>query len=121
MVGDENLVRRDYTWRIFCERKNQQIFSYWGTPFHPPLWKTLLKIINNPYKFLKTLLTADIRLTGRQFLITETYPKLSKTLGKDKGNFKTLWPLIMDGVELPQGYNHFEEAFYFGAPQWFFN
>ena len=26
----------------------------------------------------------------------------------------TLWPLfIMDGVQLPQGYSHFEEAVYF--------
>ena len=24
----------------------------------------------------------------------------------------TLWPLIMDGVQLPQGYSHFEEAVY---------
>ena len=22
---------------------------------------------------------------------------------------KTLWPLFMDGVQLPQGYSHFEE------------
>ena len=26
---------------------------------------------------------------------------------------KTLWPLFMDGVKLPQGYSHFEEAIYF--------
>ena len=26
---------------------------------------------------------------------------------------KTLWPLFMDGVLLPQGYSHFEEAVYF--------
>ena len=25
----------------------------------------------------------------------------------------TSWPLFMDGVRLPQGYNHFEEAVYF--------
>ena len=25
----------------------------------------------------------------------------------------TLWPLFMDGVQLPQGYSHFEEAVYF--------
>ena len=30
-----------------------------------------------------------------------------------KKNFKTLWPLFMDGVQLPQGYSHFEEAVYF--------
>ena len=29
-----------------------------------------------------------------------------------KKNF-TLWPLFMDGVQLPQGYSHFEEAVYF--------
>ena len=23
---------------------------------------------------------------------------------------KTLWPFFMDGVQLPQGYSHFEEA-----------
>ena len=32
---------------------------------------------------------------------------------KKKKNFKTLWPLFMDGVQLPQGYSHFEEAVYF--------
>ena len=26
---------------------------------------------------------------------------------------KTLWPLFMDGVQLPQGKSHFEEAVYF--------
>ena len=26
---------------------------------------------------------------------------------------KTLWSLFMDGVQLPQGWNHFEEAIYF--------
>ena len=26
---------------------------------------------------------------------------------------KTLWPLFMDGVQLPQGLSHFEEAVYF--------
>ena len=26
---------------------------------------------------------------------------------------KTLWSLFMDGVQLPQGYSHFEEAVYF--------
>ena len=26
---------------------------------------------------------------------------------------KTLWPLHMDGIELPQGHSHFEEAIYF--------
>ena len=26
---------------------------------------------------------------------------------------KTLWPLFMDGIQLPQGYSHFEEAVYF--------
>ena len=28
-------------------------------------------------------------------------------------SYKTLWPLFMDGVQLPQGYSHFEEAVYF--------
>ena len=26
---------------------------------------------------------------------------------------QTLWPLFIDGVQLPQGYSHFEEAVYF--------
>ena len=26
---------------------------------------------------------------------------------------KTLWSLFIDGVQLPQGQTHFEEAFYF--------
>ena len=32
---------------------------------------------------------------------------------KKKLKKKTLWPLFMDGVRLPQGYSHFEEAVYF--------
>ena len=32
---------------------------------------------------------------------------------KSKKTFKTFWPLFMDGVQLPQGYSHFEEAVYF--------
>ena len=30
-----------------------------------------------------------------------------------KKNKKTLWPLFRDGVQLSQGYSHFEEAVYF--------
>ena len=30
-----------------------------------------------------------------------------------KKALKTLWPHFMDGVRLPQGYSHFEEAVYF--------
>ena len=30
-----------------------------------------------------------------------------------KKNLKTLWPLFMDGVQLRQGYSHFEETVYF--------
>ena len=29
---------------------------------------------------------------------------------------KTLWPLFMDGVQLPQGYSHFKGAVYFLPP-----
>ena len=32
---------------------------------------------------------------------------------KKKKNFKTLWPLFIDGAQLPQGYSHFEEPVYF--------
>ena len=32
---------------------------------------------------------------------------------KKKKKKKTLWPLFMDGVQLPQGLSHFEEAVYF--------
>ena len=44
---------------------------------------------------------------------------LDVTVSITKGikNFKkkktTLWPLFMDGVQLPQGLSHFEEAVYF--------
>ena len=39
---------------------------------------------------------------------TNTMKQVHKTLKKT-----TLWPLFMDGVQLPQGYSHFEEAVYF--------
>ena len=32
---------------------------------------------------------------------------------KKRKKEKTLWPLFMDGIQLPQGYSHFEEAVYF--------
>ena len=35
-------------------------------------------------------------------------PQITRTLLK-----KTLWPLFMNGVQLPQGHSHFEEAVYF--------
>ena len=38
----------------------------------------------------------------------EHSPQITKTLLK-----KTLWPLFMNGVQLPQGHSHFEEAVYF--------
>ena len=37
---------------------------------------------------------------------------------KKKQNKKqTLWPLFMDGVQLPQGWSHFEEAVWAGILQ----
>ena len=42
-------------------------------------------------------------------IICEVFVKVS-----EKKTLKTLWPFfIMDGVQLPQGYSHFEEAVYF--------
>ena len=41
------------------------------------------------------------------------HPFRARFLKKKKKNFKTLWPLFIDGVQLPQGYSHFEEAVYF--------
>ena len=38
----------------------------------------------------------------------EHSPQITKTLLK-----KSLWPLFMNGVQLPQGHSHFEEAVYF--------
>ena len=32
---------------------------------------------------------------------------------KKKKTLKTSWPFFMDGVELSQGYTHFEETVYF--------
>ena len=40
------------------------------------------------------------------------YQTISGNVTKDSFK-KTLWPLFMDGVQLPQGYSHFEEAVYF--------
>ena len=37
----------------------------------------------------------------------------TEDIKKDKKLKKTLWPLFIDGIQLPQGYNHFEEAVYF--------
>ena len=41
------------------------------------------------------------------------FAQLSTVLAKKNVKKKTLWPLFMDGVRLPQGQNHFEEAVYF--------
>ena len=41
-------------------------------------------------------------------------PLSREIMNKWKKNLKkNLWPLFMDGVQLPQGYSHFEEAVYF--------
>ena len=39
--------------------------------------------------------------------------KLNISLQDILKNLKNLWSLFMDGVQLPQGYSHFEEAVYF--------
>ena len=36
--------------------------------------------------------------------------KICNFFKKKKKKKKTLWPLFMDGVQLPQGWSHFEEA-----------
>ena len=43
------------------------------------------------------------------------FPTFSEKIQTSRLNKKktTLWPLFMDGVQLPQGYTHFEEAVYF--------
>ena len=43
------------------------------------------------------------------------FPTFSEKIQTSRLNKKktTLWPLFMDGVQLPQGYSHFEEAVYF--------
>ena len=50
-----------------------------------------------------------IVLTSNAIGILFYYDLVFRTLKK-----KTLWSIfIMDGVQLPQGYSHFEEAVYF--------
>ena len=51
----------------------------------------------------------DLRL--KRFFF-DTVMKLAKQK-KNQKNLKTLRPLFMDGVQLPQGYSHFEEVVYF--------
>ena len=43
------------------------------------------------------------------------FPTFSEKIQTSRLNKKktTSWPLFMDGVQLPQGYTHFEEAVYF--------
>ena len=46
----------------------------------------------------------------------ETKLSIVKTIiksSKKKKHTHTLWPLFMDGVQLPQGYSHFKDVVYF--------
>ena len=50
--------------------------------------------------------------------IAKVIPIFKKDFKLDYSNYcpkktLTLWPLFMDGVQLPQGYSHFEETVYF--------
>ena len=52
---------------------------------------------------------------GRESFKIQTGEDIDAASGmsSSKKTLKTLWPLFMDGVQLPQGYSHFEEAVYF--------
>ena len=63
-----------------------------------------LSSLNNDKQSAQTMLDRKVgRPSFKQGNQLE-YKKLKK---------KTLWPLFMDGVQLPQGYSHFKEAVYF--------
>ena len=53
----------------------------------------------------------NIALSAALFVPPSQLLDLRQMLMKKKN--KTLWPLFMDGVQLPQVYSHFEEAVYF--------
>ena len=62
--------------------------------------------------FLK--LTFNFNCFFKKMTITVyVFPKLRTVKNVIRQKKKTLWPLFMDGVQLPQGYSHFEEAVYF--------
>ena len=103
LMGDENLVGRDSTWRLFSGRGNKQIFGYWGTTSHPPLGKTLLKVISNLYRFFKNSTNSRYKTQKTAVFNNGSLPKILKNM-KKQINFKKLWPLFMDGVQLFQGY-----------------
>ena len=64
---------------------------------------TLEIISRNIDKFVKSTLAMPIHAWSHTTNIM--WPNFKKK--------QTLWPLFMDGVQLPQGYSHFEEAVYF--------
>ena len=63
---------------------------------------------------LKTKIGNDSWYFNNSFSCKSEVSSATKTFFKKKKNTKkSLWPLVMDGIQLPQDYSHFEEAVYF--------
>ena len=73
---------------------------------------SVINKMNNtlPRKALLTLYKSFVRPHLDYGDIIYDQPNNESFCNKKK---KTLWPLFMDGVQLPQGLSHFEEAVYF--------
>ena len=64
---------------------------------------------------LKTKIGNDSWYFNNSFSCKSEVSSATKTFfkKKKKNTKKSLWPLVMDGIQLPQDYSHFEEAVYF--------
>ena len=58
-------------------------------------------------------LTKDLWKTLKSLGLSKKFSVVQTNATEGNNKKKTLWPLFMDGVQLPQGYSHFEEAVYF--------
>ena len=103
---DYNKIRY-FVCSVLFKSKCCSIFKY----FYWLAWLSLFRSSHPVVFHRKCALKNFTKFTGKHMcrnLFFKTAGLQLKTLKK------TLWPLfIMDGVQLPQGYSHFEEAVYF--------
>ena len=89
-------------------KQGRLIWNFEGYPRNSML--NFWGLIKNEVEFPKRWPRKNVELPGI-FVFGLGISKGSNTILWN--NFLTLWPLFMDGVQLPQGYSHFEEAVYF--------
>ena len=98
MTAYLNVAHHGWVVKIFNSRSSKTTIVAFLSPLKNPLKASLWKIIKTLFKALLTsgCFWCFISFTNQTFKKNQTW-----------------WPLFMDGVQLLQGYSHFQEAVYF--------